>query len=250
MEKETEEKIGALYKESFKEVCDDAYWNELVEAPSSNAALCYEPKDFHRIFKTANLDEALVAKWTALQESFISWTEDSDVYQKMDIEHNLNCLNYLFENIGLLKGNVLDIGGGWAVHRKWHLRDDGGLYLVHDPGMSRGKVVPFDPIQEAYQDVMDIPYLFVMGIGEILYYKDGSFDNVLIAQTLDHVLDPKRVLDESHRCLKPNGRIIITLPIQEAEADIKSRFKKETNRYINFLIRLVKDPSKTIKLFF
>lgn len=39
-----------------------------------------------------------------------------------------------------------------------------------------------------------------------------SVDLVLATETLEHVADPNRFLREAHRCLKPGGQLILTVP--------------------------------------
>ncbi len=46
-----------------------------------------------------------------------------------------------------------------------------------------------------------------------LKMEDESFDLVLHSDTLEHVEDPLRALQECHRVLKPNGACIYTIPI-------------------------------------
>jgi len=38
------------------------------------------------------------------------------------------------------------------------------------------------------------------------------FDRVLLLDVLEHLRSPERILDECHRVLKPEGRIIVSLP--------------------------------------
>jgi SAM-dependent methyltransferase len=40
----------------------------------------------------------------------------------------------------------------------------------------------------------------------------GSIDAVLCTETLEHVLEPLRFLAEAHRCLRPGGRLLMTVP--------------------------------------
>jgi ubiquinone/menaquinone biosynthesis C-methylase UbiE len=47
---------------------------------------------------------------------------------------------------------------------------------------------------------------------EQLAFADGTFDQVVSVETLEHVLDPHRALAELHRVLKPRGRLVITYP--------------------------------------
>jgi len=43
-----------------------------------------------------------------------------------------------------------------------------------------------------------------------LPFKDGEFELVLCTEVLEHVLDPKKVISEISRVLKPGGRVILT----------------------------------------
>lgn len=56
---------------------------------------------------------------------------------------------------------------------------------------------------------ISIDFPMVVGLGERLPFKEGSFDNVLIYATLDHVFDPIQVLKESFRVLKKGGNVYI-----------------------------------------
>lgn len=41
---------------------------------------------------------------------------------------------------------------------------------------------------------------------------DNSFDGVILAEVLEHIKEPKKVLAESYRILKPEGKLLITVP--------------------------------------
>jgi SAM-dependent methyltransferase len=42
--------------------------------------------------------------------------------------------------------------------------------------------------------------------------EDASADVVLATETLEHVVDPPAFLAEAHRCLRPGGRLVLTVP--------------------------------------
>lgn len=42
--------------------------------------------------------------------------------------------------------------------------------------------------------------------------KDSSIDVVLCCDILEHLIDPERILEEAYRTLRPNGKLIITVP--------------------------------------
>lgn len=64
---------------------------------------------------------------------------------------------------------------------------------------------------------------------------DGSFDGVILAETLEHVRDPKAVLTESFRVLKPGGTLLATAPFMyHVHAD-----PKDYGRYTEYYFREV-----------
>jgi SAM-dependent methyltransferase len=42
--------------------------------------------------------------------------------------------------------------------------------------------------------------------------RDSQADVVLATETLEHVPDPPAFLEEAHRCLRPGGRLVLTVP--------------------------------------
>jgi SAM-dependent methyltransferase len=99
--------------------------------------------------------------------------------------------------------SVLSIGGGGTSRTHVYLTKKTKMLVVHNPGN---------------WDLLNYPTNFghivvfkVRGIGEVLPYLDKTFEAVEIPSTLDHVVDPVRVIEEGFRVLKPAGRIGITL---------------------------------------
>jgi SAM-dependent methyltransferase len=89
-----------------------------------------------------------------------------------------------------LRGSVLDVGCGPQARPSY-------------AGAER--FVGIDPLRGERQRDFD----FVQGIGEYLPFREGTFDQVLFATSLDHLLDPVRALREAARVLVPVGTIEI-----------------------------------------
>lgn len=63
----------------------------------------------------------------------------------------------------------------------------------------------------------------VWGEAAALPFDDASFDTVVAFQVLEHCEEPREVLQEMHRVLRPGGRMILTTPflwgVHEAPRD-------------------------------
>jgi SAM-dependent methyltransferase len=91
-------------------------------------------------------------------------------------------------------GRVLDLGCGTG--HSFHLlapRETVGVDL--DPGSLAGQ-----DRETVVADMRDLPF------------KDGSFDSVVAAHSLEHVPNPEAVLEEVARVLRADGMALITTP--------------------------------------
>jgi SAM-dependent methyltransferase len=100
--------------------------------------------------------------------------------------------------------DVLDVGAG-----------NGGvsLGLAND---ARFRVTSFDthPNREllGLRRKIPVPIGHVVGVGELLPFREACFDVVLLLETLEHVRGPRRLGSEIMRVLKPGGVCMITTP--------------------------------------
>jgi SAM-dependent methyltransferase len=67
-----------------------------------------------------------------------------------------------------------------------------------------------DEISYIGLDLNPKSYADVISIGENMPFKDGSFDNVLCTQALEHTIDPDKVVKETFRLLKREGSLLIS----------------------------------------
>jgi SAM-dependent methyltransferase len=89
------------------------------------------------------------------------------------------CLPYV-------KGRLLDVGCGENL-----------LVKAHGNGVG--------------VDIFPWPGVNVLCDTRRLPFQDGSFDSAALIACLNHIPDREQVLNEVHRALKPNGRLIVTM---------------------------------------
>lgn len=93
-------------------------------------------------------------------------------------------------------GTVVDVGCGVAPYRDLFRH-------AHYIGIERAGGSRFGSAKGGADVLYD---------GSRLPFADGSVDNVLCNQVLEHVFEPAAFLDELHRVLRPGGRLMLTVP--------------------------------------
>lgn len=99
-----------------------------------------------------------------------------------------------------LAGAVLDIGCGPQPVPE---------YLA---GYPTARVAGLDPLPAPH------PFVFVQGAAEFLPWADRTFDTVVVATSLDHVLLLDRALREIRRVLRPGGTFVTWVSFQPGAA--------------------------------
>lgn len=66
---------------------------------------------------------------------------------------------------------------------------------------------------------------------ENLKFKEDYFDKIVCVETLEHVLNPKKVLKEFSRVLKRKGTLVITYPILNKNIMAKVGIATKTSKY-------------------
>jgi SAM-dependent methyltransferase len=62
-------------------------------------------------------------------------------------------------------------------------------------------------------EIVDYDSTDVLAVGEVLPFRDASFDAVISIAVLEHVRDPFRCAAELVRVLKPGGRLLAAVPL-------------------------------------
>jgi len=103
--------------------------------------------------------------------------------------------NHIQDLATALTGDLLDVGCGRKPYRSLFKVDSYIGLDIENPGHSHEK-----------EDV-DVFY-----DGKIFPFTDNSYDSILCNQVLEHVFNPDEFLAEIHRCLKPGGQFLLTVP--------------------------------------
>jgi SAM-dependent methyltransferase len=103
----------------------------------------------------------------------------------------------LVAEIGTVDGTLVDVGCGAQPYRA--LLPSGASYVGIDTAQA-GELFGYHSPDTRYYD------------GEHWPLAEASADVVLATETLEHVLDPAQFLREAERCLRPGGRLVLTVP--------------------------------------
>jgi SAM-dependent methyltransferase len=110
-----------------------------------------------------------------------------------------------------LRGSILDVGGGVGLVRDYLIGKV--QHVVIDPSLTwldqscSSIATRFPSTKERG--------LFVRGIGALLPFASGSFDNVLALWSLKHSTDPAQCISEIYDVLRPGGRALLVLEDME-----------------------------------
>lgn len=96
-----------------------------------------------------------------------------------------------------VSGTVLDVGCGAQPYR-----------ILLPPGVRYIGIDTVDAKAHFGYEMSDTIYFS----GDTWPIKTESVDFILCAETLEHILDPGTFLSEMYRCLRPGGRILLTVP--------------------------------------
>jgi len=106
------------------------------------------------------------------------------------------------------------------VSRKWEILDIGcrdGMWLNMLKNNKFKNLRGIDISAKALEIARKKGHNVVRGDAQKLPFPDEEFNFVSIIHTLEHCPEPEKVLTEIRRVLKPNGRILVVVPLQKKE---------------------------------
>ncbi|WP_420622569.1 class I SAM-dependent methyltransferase [Candidatus Poriferisodalis sp.] len=127
-----------------------------------------------------------------------------------------------YERLGAQRGDrVLDLGCGAGRHAFESVRR--GCVTVasdRDPDELRSVTDMFAAMDDtgeiASQSAQRLAHA-VVADATSLPYADASFDRIIAAEVLEHIVDDERAIAELARVLRPGGTIAVTVPAPAAE---------------------------------
>ncbi len=112
-------------------------------------------------------------------------------------------------------GRLLDVGSG--------------LGYMLEAARARGwEAVAVDPSPYSVQQAREKGFEAHRGLLEELSFPQASFDAISLLQVVEHLIDPRALLAECKRLLKPGGAILIETP---NPASLLARVKREGFNY-------------------
>jgi len=133
-----------------------------------------------------------------------------------------------------LRGTILDLGCGSGEYSYLLAKNkQNQIYALDSNEKLCQKIKQKNNLEVIHSDAHKLPF------------KDNSFDACFCNTVLEHVKDPEQIIKEIQRVLKPNGKVIISIPfLQEIHAD-----PDDFQRYTPFGLRnlLKKHNIQTIK---
>lgn len=110
--------------------------------------------------------------------------------------------------VSSMKGHVLDVGScdGYFTHEV--LRSSKARSIIGIDVLQHA----VEYAQKRYEHIKELSFQY--GEAHALNFPDGTFDNVVCLEALEHVEDPKQVLSEMKRVLKKNGSVYILIPAE------------------------------------
>lgn len=148
------------------------------------------------------------------------------------------------KNTGISDTDAVSAHGYDAYVRRFIAELPGGMIL--DCGAGR-RPEYYDNIVN--YEIVNYDTTDVVGVGEVLPFKDACFDGVISMSVLEHVRDPFACASEIVRVLKPGGKLICCVPLLQPEHGYPHHYYNMTRQGLRALFerRLTIDDHKVIE---
>ena len=147
-------------------------------------------------------------------------------------------LNYYYLCISNKDWNRGDLKDAMDFIRK--LYESGNIKDMLEIGCGMGDIVSQLPTNLRYTGIDPVEYpisqakknypnqIFVISFAENMPFDDSSFDFIFSFQTIQMIKNPRRVLNEIVRVLKPNGYILLIAPNMECPWSSSNSLKHQS----------------------
>jgi len=126
---------------------------------------------------------------------------------------------------------VLDVGGGTGHFLSSFFRFPHKIsYFLLDPNVR----LLHDQFVRMYPELLEIPIGHLRCYAEEIPFKDGLADLVISSSAIDHYKDYKIFINESYRCLKEEGLLLISSHLEGA----RSTARKSSKGFLENIARL------------
>jgi SAM-dependent methyltransferase len=119
------------------------------------------------------------------------------------------------------RGSLLDIGCGAQIYR-----------CLVPPHVTYQGIDTNDAKARFGYNIPDTHYFD----GEDWGVEDGAFDTALCTEVLEHISDPAAFLARAYRCLRPGGRLVLTVPFAARWHFIPYDYWRYTPSSLNLLL--------------
>ena len=119
-----------------------------------------------------------------------------------------------------VKGRLLDVGCGYGFTARTLAKERTDLEVY---GIDRDKKRIFEA--KRYKEGVN----FQVADAQKIPFKDKYFSAVMSLEVLEHVDDPRKVLNEINRVLKPGGIFFLTTPLEGEPSNFYGFFYKHFN---------------------
>lgn len=145
-------------------------------------------------------------RWEVAQESEKAYWEESfkdePAFREMCLKFYPVYKDFLNKNnINTSEMNVIDIGSG--------------AYGICSVINGRYKAI-LDPLMNYFETKVPLEFYnernihTINGVGEHLPFPNESYDLICCINTLDHAIEPEKIIQEANRCLKNGGYLLLS----------------------------------------